>query len=157
MVDSFATLEAMQRHILPTEGRAMPSGTTDRGQGTSEASNSTATGTDGRTQMGTQGIESPEDQLLSLKDSTSTPDDNKGGGGTLGPRHIFRIVGLDAEWQPSDGFSPVSLLQVSTRSTAFLIDMIWFCRPAPVGWSNAGMYQSRPISLPSSSTCSQRI
>lgn len=59
-------------------------------------------------------------------------------GSQLGPAHTYQIVGLDAEWQPTEGFWPVSVLQVSTRSASFIIDMMWFCRPAPVGWSNLG-------------------
>jgi hypothetical protein len=45
----------------------------------------------------------------------------------------WRVVGLDCEWEPctrSGNMTPVSLLQVATRQRAFLIDMLWFCRPA---------------------------
>ena len=45
------------------------------------------------------------------------------------PTGCWPVVGLDAEWEPSESNAPVSVLQISTRDTAFLVDMLWFCQP----------------------------
>ena len=53
--------------------------------------------------------------------------------------HSYRCVGIDAEWEPSDGFSPVTLLQLATRRKAFLVDMLWFCSSPPSSWAQPGL------------------
>lgn len=110
VVDSFAALEAMQQHIFACGTKDTEHALRHSSQSSQEA--------DGSSQ-GHNGV-SAERALVRL------------------PGHTYQIVGLDTEWQSTEGFWPVSVFQVSTRTAAFLIDMTWFCRPAPAGWSNSG-------------------
>lgn len=70
--------------------------------------------------------------------------------------HSFRVVGVDCEWEPARGnaYSPVTLLQLATRRRAFLVDLMSFCKPVPLGWSNSGT-QTCTTHGPSSQTPSQ--
>lgn len=64
--------------------------------------------------------------------------------GSANSNQWFPVVGLDAEWQPSGDFSPVSLLQIATRQRSYLVDLVWFCRPAPKGWAAVGTTSGPP-------------
>lgn len=139
LVESYAALEAMQQHIFPDE--AMQTALDSRSQPESmrqelhfeeipQNGSSTATAVESVESNGTTPISNADSSERREAGKAAFVDTQKG--------HTYKLVGMDAEWQPLDSFSPVTLLQISTRSKAFLIDMLWFCRPAPPGWSNSG-------------------
>ena len=71
--------------------------------------------------------------------SSDSEDELEGQPGSLSVlAQSYRCVSIDAEWEPSDGFSPVTLLQLATRKKAFLVDMLWFCSSPPSSWARPG-------------------
>ena len=141
LVDSYTSLEAMQGHIFPAEdiqtaqdGRPQPEVAQSDGLVPESSQN-------GSSASPATGPIATSDDLSSTSAGASPVLDSYTGVQILensDNRHTYKMVGMDAEWQPLDRFSPVTVLQISTRSRAFLIDMIWFCRPAPLGWRSSG-------------------
>lgn len=141
-MDSYASLETLQQHVLPAADSilARDSGsqpTTTQGEtfvieslqsGSSAAPARVSLSANAEGCATSNGVSSLP--TIHASNSQGSPSTAHG--------HTYKIVGMDAEWQPLDSFSPVTLLQISTRSTAFLVDMMWFCRPAPLGWSSSG-------------------
>lgn len=140
IVNSFSTLEAMRRHVFigKEDSQSTASGSGNNLSTTSsrqEPSRSTSANFQNSGASHPSYSSNGDLDLVDL-DLDYTPAQNI--------VHSYSIVGLDAEWQPSGSFSPVAVLQLSTRSTAYLVDMMYFCRPAPSGWSNMSKLQKLP-------------